>query len=185
MEFNQLWDELNKKLLGYIKSKVNNQHDAEDILQDVFVKVYSNIDTLEKKTAVKSWIYSITRNTIIDFYKKKKDVSLSPEKFHDLEEELYIEDNLNEDISRCLSNMIFSFPDKYQDVYEMYEKDDMKHKDIAEALDISVSASKVRLKRAKEMFKTMLVNCCDFEVDKYGNIIDYHKKGQCDTCEDC
>ena len=71
----ELWNELHGQLLAYIKSKVHRQEDAEDILQDVFVKVYRHIETLEKADAVKSWIYQITRNTIVDFYKKKKDIS--------------------------------------------------------------------------------------------------------------
>lgn len=183
-EFDALWDEFNEKLLNYIKSHVANIHDAEDILQNVFIKIFKNVDKLEDKSAIKTWIYRITKNTIIDYYKKKKDVSVSPETLHFLEDEVIDVDNMNDDISKCMSSMIFELPDKYQEVYELYEKKDMKHKEIAEELDISVSASKVRLKRAKEMFKVKLLNCCDFEVDKYGNVIDFVKKNGCVDCND-
>jgi len=185
-EFDELWNELNQQLLNYIQARVKNNHDAEDILQDVFIKIFNSIETIENQAAIKSWIYRITRNTIIDFYKKKKDVSVSPEMLYEIEEEVDDIDNMNDEISQCIGDMIFTLPDKYQVVYDMYEKKDMKHKEIAEALDISVSASKVRLKRAKDMFKDKLVACCDFEVDKYGNIIEYHSKGNCKECnKDC
>lgn len=178
-----LWNELNKKLLQFIRGKVNNIHDAEDLLQDVFVKVYKSIDQLENKDKIHAWIYQITRNTIIDYYKKKKDVVIAPEDM-DIEETIEISDNMNDDISKCIEKMLFDLPEKYAQVYTMYEKESMKHKDIAETLDISLSNSKVRLKRAKALFKEKLLNCCEFEVDKYGNIINYHPIGKCSNCDE-
>lgn len=176
-----LWNELNKKLLQFINSKVNNIHDAEDILQDVFVKVYISIDQLEDKNKIHAWIYQITRNTIIDYYKKKKDIATAPEDM-DIEEVVDISDNMNDEITRCIEKMIFDLPDKYAQVYNLYEKESMKHKEIAKTLDISLSNSKVRLKRAKELFKEKLLICCDFEADRYGNIVDYKPKGDCEDC---
>lgn len=183
-DFDELWNEFNEKLLNYIQSKVANSHDAEDILQNVFIKVFRGIEQLENQSAIKPWIYRITKNTIIDFYKKKKDVSVAPETLYVMEDEYDDIDNMNDDISKCITNMIFVLPDKYQNVYDMYEKNEMKHQEIADALDISVAASKVRLKRAKDMFREKLLECCDFEVDKYGNIIDYQSKGSCKDCDE-
>jgi RNA polymerase sigma-70 factor (ECF subfamily) len=182
-DFNELWNEFNQKLMNYINAKVNNTQDAEDILQDVFIKIFSSIERLESQAAIKSWIYKITKNTIIDFYKKKKDVSVAPETLYEIEDEKEDVDNMNDDISKCIGDMIFALPDKYLSVYDMYEKKNLKHEEIAEALDISVSASKVRLKRAKDMFKDKISKCCDFEVDKYGNIINYLSKGKCKDCD--
>lgn len=176
--FETTWHTFNDKLLAYIKTRIDNTYDAEDILQDVFLKVYSNIDQLNDQAAIKSWLYKITNHTIIDFYKKKKDVSIAPERLLEIAVEDDLVDNMNEDISACIRHMMFQLPEKYQSVYDLYERKELKHKEIAETLDISVSNSKVRLKRAKDLFKQKLVKCCDFEVDKYGNIIDYMTKGQ-------
>ena len=182
-QFESLWDEFSLELGHYIKSKVGNTHDAEDILQEVFIKIFRNIDKLEKKEAIKSWLYKITKNTIIDYYKKKKEVVLAPEKMLNIEDEDFTEDNMNEELSNCLKKMIFDLPDKYRQVYDLYENQNMKHKEIGEKLDISLSASKVRLKRAKEHFKKNLIECCDFQVDRYGNIIDYKRKHPKDNCD--
>ncbi len=82
--------------------------------------------------------------------------------------------------------MIFNMPKKHTEVFELHEKKSMKHKEIVKELDISLSNSKVKLKRAKELFKKNLLECCHFEVDTYGNIIDYTQKKDCgcekDTC---
>ncbi len=182
-QFELLWDEFRLDLSKFVRSKVHNEHDAEDILQEVFIKIYKNLETLEKKTAIKSWIFTITKNSIIDYYKKKKDIIMTPEKMLTIEDENFEENNMNDEISECLKHMIFDLPQKYQNVYDLYENKNMKHKDIVEALDISLSTSKVRLMRAKELFKKNLVECCDFEVDNYGNVINYKRKGEgCKRC---
>jgi RNA polymerase sigma-70 factor (ECF subfamily) len=181
-DFDELWNKFNLKLLNYIKTTVANTHDAEDILQNVFVKIFNSIEQLENQSAVKPWIYKITKNTIIDFYKKKKDMLVPHETLYMIEDEIDDIDNMNDDISNCMKNMVFNLPDKYQNVYDLYENKAMKHKEIAKVLDISVPASKVRLKRAKDMIREKLLECCDFEVDKYGNIINYHPKIKYDGC---
>ncbi|MCH4888380.1 RNA polymerase sigma factor SigZ [Acidaminobacter sp. JC074] len=180
-QFDEIWMVFNEKLLYYIQSKVGNEHDAEDILQIVFLKVYKGFESLENKEALKPWLYQITRNSIIDFYKKKKEISLAPESLPDIvmEED---PDNMNDEIAGCLKKMLYDIPDKYQDVYRMYEDHGMKHKEISDELGISVSASKVRLKRARDLFKKKLLDCCDFETDLYGNIIDYTSKIDCKNC---
>lgn len=183
--FDELWNKFNKKLLNFINSKVNNIHDAEDILQDVFIKIFNKIDQLESKVSTKAWIFTITRNTIIDFYKKRKDFIVSPNSLNIVVEELEDINEMNDDISKCISNMIYNLPDKYNQVYNMHEKQGMKHKDISKTLDISISASKVRLKRVKDKIKESLLGCCDFKVDEYGNILKYDKKDISKICNDC
>lgn len=171
-----IWEEFRSDLYKYINSKVKNKYDTEDILQDVFVKIHKNIDTINELLKIKPWIYRITRNTIIDYYRKKKDISIEIEKFEKGLDEDQNLNNMNEEISICLEEIILELPKKYQEVIELYEQKKMKHKEISEKLDISVSASKVRLKRAKEKLKMILLECCDFEVDIYGNIIDCKQK---------
>ena len=67
---NELYKQYYSKLLAFINSKVQNKHDAQDILSEVFIKIYKNIDKLDSDEKITSWIYTITRNTIIDFYRK-------------------------------------------------------------------------------------------------------------------
>jgi len=66
----ELWKKFNTSLLNFIKSKINSNQDAEDILQDVFIKVSNNIHKLKDIKKVKSWVFTITRNIIYDYYKK-------------------------------------------------------------------------------------------------------------------
>ena len=110
-DFDIIWDEFNEKLFFYIKSKVSNEHDAEDILQSVFMKVFKHLDSLGYKEATKAWLYQITRNSIIDFYKKKKAISVEPQTFSTLIDDVDEIDNMNDEIVTCLRQMIFVLPD--------------------------------------------------------------------------
>ena len=62
------------KVFGFVRSKIVNQTEAEDIVQTVFLKVYSNLDKYdETKASLSTWIYTITRNTVCDYLKEKRD----------------------------------------------------------------------------------------------------------------
>ncbi|MGQ1787549.1 MULTISPECIES: sigma factor [unclassified Saccharicrinis] len=68
----KIWDNFSLQLLGFIKSRVHNNVVAEDILQDVFIKIHLKKDLLKENDKITSWVYQITRNSIIDYYRKVK-----------------------------------------------------------------------------------------------------------------
>ena len=67
-----IWKQFHQQLLGFIASKVNDQAMAEDILQDVFIKVLNNIDSLSAADKLQPWLYQICRHAIIDYYRSKQ-----------------------------------------------------------------------------------------------------------------
>ena len=70
----ELWLKLGNKLKAFILSKVHDETTADDILQEVFLKIHSKIDTLNDDTKIQSWIYQITRNLVVDYFRSiKKD----------------------------------------------------------------------------------------------------------------
>lgn len=61
------------KVYGYIRHKVNNRQDAEDIVADVFYKVYKTLDTFDtSKSSLSTWIYNITKNTLTDYFRTRR-----------------------------------------------------------------------------------------------------------------
>lgn len=70
----QIYLQFREKVAGFVRSKVNCRDDAEDLVQTVFLKVCENIDRYdEKKASLSTWIYTITRNTVYDYLKEKRD----------------------------------------------------------------------------------------------------------------
>jgi RNA polymerase sigma-70 factor (ECF subfamily) len=178
-----LWEQFSIPLKDFIKKRVNNDQDVEDILQTVFLKIHIHINNLIETNKVRSWIYSITRNAIIDFYRSKNhDLNIES-----LSEDILIgvqeEETLNSEISQCLNTMIQHLPEKYKQAIILTEFSNLTQKELADRTGLSVSGAKSRVQRARLLLKEMLMNCCILELDRRGNVIDYkHKSKDCKYC---
>lgn len=176
----QIWEEFSSALRSFIARRVSNPSQIEDILQDVFVKIHSNINSLKESTKVHSWVYQIARNTIIDYYRKEK------MKLEDIDE-IPLEDegainNINnivdsepaQKVAAGLKGMIDDLPEKYSQALYLVEIEGLSQVELAKRLGISVSGAKSRVQRGRQLLKDSLMKCCHFELDRYGRIINYH-----------
>ncbi len=175
-----IWNEINDALINFINQKVKNIDIAEDIGQDVFIKVFSKIDTLKREDKIIPWIYQITRNEINSYF-RKRDFKVATEA---IEENDFLNENLTVEFSKCIQSMINSLPLKYQYAIRMTEIEGVSQKELAKYLDISYSGAKSRVQRGREMLKSLLQQCCTISTDKYGNVIEYkQKKCNNNNCE--
>ena len=177
-----LWKELSSNLKTFICKKVGNEHDAEDILQDIFLKIFTNLDQLKDDNKIYAWIYQITRNTINDYYRMRRigvEISDLPEKGVTGNDE----DEIINELVLCLKNMIQSLPDKYQQAIMLTELGGLTQRELAQKLGMSISGAKSRVQRGKTILKEKFFECCKFQFDAYGNIIEYqHKENTCKYC---
>jgi RNA polymerase sigma-70 factor (ECF subfamily) len=173
----KIWEDFSYALKKFIVKRVVNISDANDILQDVFLKIHLNIDSLIDDKRIKSWVYQIARNTIIDYYRKRK-IEISD--IDDIEEPVeIIEDSQDLEISECLRNLLQALPEKYAKALYMVEFQGLTQIELAKKLEISVPGAKSRIQRGRKMLKDDLMKCCHFDFDKYGSIIDYYPKTCC------
>ena len=109
-----IWHQFNRKILNFIKARVDNTHEAEDILQDVFLKIHMNIYGLKNGEKLPAWIYRITRNTITDYYREKGRKSFIEfnEYIHPPEDEN--KSPVSSDIAGCLDSFIKNSSRKIQ-----------------------------------------------------------------------
>lgn len=173
-----IWKEFHKELDGFIFSRVKEREITNDILQDVFIKIQNNISTLKDETKLSSWIYQITRNAINDYFRKlKSQIEISGYKDWD-EEEL----SNNKELEDCLTPFINQLDDKYKEALILTEFKGLSQKQLAEKLNISYSGAKSRVQRAKEYLKKLFTDCCTIQSDKYGNVVEYKQKRNCNNC---
>ena len=173
------WDELSDSLFTFILKRVSTKEDVEDILQNVYIKLHQNIHNLRDEDKLTSWIYQITRNTINECYRKCykiKTTEFEDEHNNKVELSCCEEENLNEEILKTMTSFMDLLPENYKEILKMFELEKLTHKEIGLKLGVSENTSKSRVKRAKDKLKKLLYDCCLFEADKYGNIIDYKKK---------
>ena len=175
MKTEAIWSNFGNKLLGFIKARVSNTENAEDILQDVFVKIHQKSEQLKDETKLASWIYQITRNAIIDFYRKKK-IPLSEIEAVEMNEEIEVKSNPQ--FIKCLMPFIDELPAKYKDALIKTVYGEMSQKEYAKEINLSYSGVKSRVQRARQMVKESFVNCCSIKTDNYGNVIS-------STIDDC
>ncbi len=178
----KLWEEFNSELRRFILSRISDHSVADDILQDVFIKIHTKIDTLKDHKKLRSWMYQITRNTIIDYYRKHKDTFELPETLKEIEDETQDDAVMNE-LASCVKPFIDSLPDTYREALQFTEIEGMTQKDLGERLGISLPGAKSRVQRGRTKIKDMLMECCHFEFDRSGKVIDYIPKS--DDCPGC
>ena len=173
-----IWMEFSDRLRGFIRARINDRDTAEDILQDVFIRIHEKSKQIKDDTKVVSWVYQITRNAIIDFYRKKKLVSPDasvPDFIEEDEEELLI----NSQFTKCMTPFLENLSPKYQDALNNTLFGSKSQKEYAAELNISYTAMKSRVQRAKKELKENFVQCCSIKTDAYGNVIS-SKLDDCD-----
>ena len=166
-----IWKEFSLQLKHFILSRVSDESAADDILQEVFIKIHSHIGTLQDDTKVERWIYQITRNTIIDHYRSQKIEA-------DIPQDIPVSEKLPEKIDSkagytSIKAIIETLPQPYAQALLMTEFEGLTQKELAQKLEISVSGAKSRVQRARKMLKTKLDECCRIEFDNHGTIVDY------------
>lgn len=177
------WEESKAPLKNFIRNRVSNEEDIEDILQDVFLKLISSIDRLMDDQKVQAWIYRITRNAIIDYYRRNHN-DLDIESIQDELPLVMDEDwTSNKEIAYCLKNMVDKLPEKYKQAIQITVFENHTQKEYSEMIGISVSGAKSRVQRARNILKGMVLGCCSLEFDSLGNIINYKKRSlNCQFC---
>ena len=180
---NQIWDDFTGQLRRFIAGRVRNEADADDILQDVFIKIHRSLDRLEDTSKLQSWVYQITRNAITDHYRKGEPAAeVSSEIPDDVAQEIPTED-VEADVAAWLRPMMEDLPEKYREALLLTDIEGLTQKELAERLDISLSGAKSRVQRAREKLKDVLLGCCHVEVDRRGKVVDWEaKESDCRYC---
>lgn len=183
VNINQVMEEMAIPLKSFVRKHIANEQDAEEITQDVLLKIFNGVNSLKDNSRIHAWIYQITRNVIIDYYRKNSKSVEFVELYEELAEEFYEDQNSNKEIADCLKTMIENLPDKYKQAILLTEFNHLTYKELGEMLGLSVSGAKSRVQRGRKMLKEMLTSCCSLEFDRMGNIIDYrHNTSDCKYC---
>ena len=148
-EFDAKYNDYGKMLFKIAFLYVGNSADAEDILQDVFIKYLSGRYSFKDSDHEKAWFIRVTQNKALDFLKRKgrKNITLD-----DIENFTYEKNDNSADILR----EILALPEKYKSSVILYYYNDYSVEEISKILKISKSAVKMRLKRSREILKTEL-----------------------------
>ncbi|WP_018615864.1 sigma-70 family RNA polymerase sigma factor [Segetibacter koreensis] len=188
MEIEMLYTDMRSVLLNYIKTKVSNNEDAEDILQDTFIKVALNLNSVKRREKLQSWIYTITRNKITDYYRKRAglaNVTLQEEFAESTPEQEY--NDVTKDLDCCLMNYLNQLPEEYRDILIDVELNGIKQKDLIDKHGLAYPSIRSRVQRGRDKLKAALLTCCNISWDNRGNILEAKEKNSCEppSSKDC
>ncbi|NLR91570.1 RNA polymerase sigma factor SigZ [Flammeovirga agarivorans] len=175
-----VWNEMHERLLNFVNSKVHDDDLSQDIVQEVFIKVFSKIDTLKDKDKLVAWIFQITRNEIVSYFRQNK-IQLPADEL--VEDNEVLEDEYLDEIINYVHPMINVLPQKYKEALVLSDIENISQKELAEKLQISYSGAKSRVQRGRKLLKETFDKCCDITTDVYGGVIDCKPKDPFNQCD--
>ncbi len=182
-DFREIYTTFQPKILGYL-SRMLGGNEAEDLTQEVFVKVDKALRNFRGESQLSTWIYRIATNTALDrlrsasFKQQERESILGDpasenltepedknvwtgEKKPDTDQQL-----IRQEMNSCIREYIDQLPDDHRAVMLLSEVEGFKNREIAEILDVSLDTVKIRLHRARAGLKESLGNHCNFYLDE-------------------
>ncbi|MDC9721999.1 MAG: sigma-70 family RNA polymerase sigma factor [Urechidicola sp.] len=162
----------------FILSKVKNSSVAEDLVQETFIKIHIKLSNLKDASKLKSWIFSIARNTTLDYFKTtSKKINFSTDELS------YEEETTTHTERDCLLAHIMNLDKKYRTPLFLSDIKGIKQIEIAKQLNIPLSTIKSRVQRARRKIAQGYIECCDYQLSEKGVLVGEHKeKEDCKIC---
>jgi len=160
--FDILIERYEAKIKRYSRKFLSDHEDINDVLQNIFIKAYKNIQSFNTKRKFSSWFYRIAHNELVNALKKKSKNPLPlfnldtflPQYFYDknnLEQDLS-QQQMREIVNKCLDKL----EPKYKEPIILYYFENLSYQEIADILEIPISTVGIRIKRAKEKMKKFI-----------------------------
>jgi len=159
--FNLLVREYQQRIYWHVRKMVIDHDDADDLVQEIFIKIWKNLDKFREESKLYTWIYTIASNECLNFLKKKRNryflpiVDVSAELNQKLEQSAYIS---GDEVQNKLQKALLTLPDKQRMVFNMKYYDEMKYDEIAEITNTSIGSLKSSYHHAVKKIKKFLIS---------------------------
>lgn len=179
-----VWTTLSSDLRRFIRRRVPNDHLADDLLQDTFVRIHRSLAALHDEERLAGWVHQIARNTVRDYYRRvPTSEPLHIDEVAEAAEEPL--DALRNNASRWLPELIAQLPENYREAIMLSEIDGLSQQEVATRLDITLSGAKSRIRRGRILLRAILDKCCAFHFDHTGRLMDCDPRPDRTVCTDC
>lgn len=171
---NSIVNEFYNQIKNFIRSKVKNDEIAEDLTQEVMYNLVKSCQKTENIINLKSWLYKVARNIIYQYYQKNIEYNKLDDNYEgeDVEENLFMAEEY-------IKPMLKTINKSDQEILSLADIENIPQKEIAEQLNISLSAAKMKIQRARKKLLHSFKDCCAIEYDANGNFTHCEIKKQC------
>ncbi len=183
MEYQEIYHNFYPVIQDFLKKKINNHQDAQDLTHEVFYKVFK-----KELVGIKNlggWIYQVANNALIDYYRAKK---LPVSDFNQVLSETNIESDiefqhlLEDEIKCCFLYFLNEMDEETRYILRSVELENKKQKDLAIELGMSYATLRSKVQRGRKKIRSRFLDICDMKFDKYGNVMECTSKGNPSNC---
>jgi RNA polymerase sigma-70 factor (ECF subfamily) len=180
--------ELRDRLRGFVGRRVADPHAADDLVQDVLLRLHGSLGELRAHERLDAFAYQVARNAIVDHYRARaraKEAALAPDELTArVEAEDAVDGGLDEsqgrqELARCLEPLVAGLPEAYREALVLTDLGELSQVQAAERLGVSVSGMKSRVQRARLQVREQLTRCCEIRLDGTRQIADVQRTGPC------
>lgn len=173
--------EYEQQLKRFVQKRVNDSESTDDILQQLYLKLYKNCEQLQGVHNMNAWLYQVTRNAVNDYFRENSKTVSLPENTEIADADN--QDQVKQEIEALVLPLIRLLPKEYAEALVLSEIEGVSQKEIAEKLGISYSGAKSRVQRGREKLKQKFMECCEIELDRDGQLLSATVKGSCEPLQ--
>lgn len=171
----------------FVGARVRNDALADDLTQDIFVRVLRRLPEVKDHRRVVGWIFQIARNTVADHFRGSRPTS--PVRETDWTENssqsatlAVEEERLRDELSAYVRDVVKTLPPIYREAILLTGYEGMTQVELARHLGLGLSAAKSRVQRAREMVRDRVEKCCHVEFDAYGTMVECRRREASGGC---
>ncbi len=175
----KIWEESKLKLNAYLLAKFKNKELADNVSQEIVLKIHKSCCSGKEINNLNSWLFQIAHNAGVDYL--KKDSSAEEIK------EFVTEENPKNawlDLIEILEPLVEFLPPEVSVPLKLADIEGKPQKEIAEELGLSLTATKSRIQRARKKLKEEILTCCELEFNNNGDLVDFQIKDSCTPLKD-
>jgi RNA polymerase sigma-70 factor, ECF subfamily len=182
-----LWTDLHERLRGFVGRRIGNPYAADDVAQEVLLRLHRSMDELRVEDRLDAFAYRIARNAIIDHYRARgaaKETPQSPDELvarvdTDGDTEPESDSDARQELARCLAPLIRRLPEPYREALTLTDLGKLSQVEAAQVVGLSVPGMKARVQRARAQVHELLTGCCAVALDRRQQISDVQRTGPC------
>lgn len=179
MDTERVWSDFSKPVHRYIRARVSQDADADDILQDVFVKVLRHREDLRDEERLAGWIFRVASNAVTDHHRgRRRDVE--PPRLATTPPETDLA--AVEELAHCVRPFIEMLEEPYRSALIATDIEGLTQRAAAEQAGISVSGMKSRVQRGRAKLRELFERCCEFELDARNRVLGYEARCSSNDC---
>ncbi len=167
------YQDMRHAMLAYLRKHVADSASAEDLLHEVFFKALVAIQGGDNPHNLSGWLYTIARNTLIDYFRAKRPMD-------ELPDDLLITEPPNnmasQGLANCLKPLAELLPPIYRDTLVAIEFHGKTLQTVATEGNVSLSAVKSRASRGRKLLKERVLTCCKVELSRTGEVLDFQSR---------